>query len=77
MLEAIPLKHKAPLRCRLHTMVFGKSVSVVLIRCLLGCKRVCKKCSGCQENTREMAAEAFSKGVAKGLKYKMQIKGRL
>jgi hypothetical protein len=60
MLEGIPLKHKAPLRCRLHTIVFGRSMSIMFARCTLGCKRKCKKCSGCKENIQEMYREGFS-----------------
>lgn len=80
-LVAIPLKHKAPLRCRLHTIVFGSSISIKFIRCGLGCKRTCEKCTGCERNIKEIMAEgfreAFKRGLAAGEKHKIQIQGRL
>ena len=58
------LKHKAPLRCRLHTLVFGSSVSVKLASCLIGCKKRCKKCSGCENNIPELWIDNFNMGMA-------------
>ena len=67
MLEAIPLKHKAPLRCRLRASIFGVSPSIVLAKCSLGCRFTCKKCTGCERNIREQLQEAFDRGCRAGL----------
>ena len=53
-------KHKAPLRCRLNNLVFGRSIAIIYARCSLGCKKTCKKCSGCERNMRELWVEAFT-----------------
>lgn len=72
-LVAIPLKHKAPLRCRLNILVFGASVSARFGKCLIGCKRLCKKCGGCENNIPEILAENFKRGVEVGLKHRPEI----
>lgn len=58
-----PLKHDAPISCKLGRKLFGESPSARLCKCGLGRTRTTEKCKGCKYKIAEGIAEAFIKGL--------------
>lgn len=63
---AVPVKHDAPIGCKIHVKLFGTSPSVILGCCNLGCKQSCNECKGCKHNVGEMIHESFILGLQRG-----------
>lgn len=63
---AVPVKHDAPIGCKIRVKLFGVSPSMILLRCNLGCKQSCKGCKGCKHNVSEMIHENFIRGFKGG-----------
>ena len=63
---AVPVKHDAPIGCKIRVKLFGVSPSAIFGRCNLGCKSSCDKCKGCKHNVGEMIHESFILGLQRG-----------
>lgn len=63
---AIPVKHDAPIWCKIRVKIFGKSPSAIFGRCGFGCTKGCKGCKGCKYNVREMIHDSFILGLKRG-----------
>lgn len=62
----VPVKHDAPVGCKIRVKLFGASPSMILGRCNLGCKHSCKKCKDCKCNVKEMIHDSFILGLQRG-----------
>lgn len=63
---AVPVKHDAPIGCKIRVKIFGKSPSAICGRCTLGCKQSRNECKGCKHNVGEMIYESFILGLQRG-----------
>ena len=62
-----PIKHDAPISCKLGRKLLGESPSALICKCGLGRKRTRKQCEGCKYNIAEAIHDSFIKGFKEGL----------
>lgn len=62
-----PVKHGAPISCKVGRKLFGESPSALLCKCGLGRTSTIKKCEGCKYNIAKDIRESFIRGLKEGL----------